>query len=127
MRNTPERMAVLELIYDSDTMYSVRELLQGLEQKRFRISRATLYNVLDLLCEWNLAVRMQLDKGYVVYGKADNNSPQLVLQCVACGKFFNVELPVWQSLINECRSEYGFVLENQKVLGRGLCKKCKKD
>ncbi len=127
MRNTPERLAVLDAIYKSDTMLGVRELLYRIEQQRFRISRATLYNVLDLLCDWGYVVRMQLNEGFVVYGKADSAKPQLVLQCVSCGKLSKVESPIWQALIEDCHKECGFVWENQKVLVRGLCNKCKKD
>lgn len=127
MRRTPERLAVLNALYRSETMLGVKELLQKIEAQRFRISRATLYNVLELLCEWGLAVRMQLNEGRVVYGRSDCITPQLVLQCRKCGELYYTEFPSWQKLLGDSYAEYGFLIENQKVLVRGLCKKCKKD
>ena len=49
MRKTPERYEVLDAICSSDEMLGVKELLSVLDDRRFRISRATLYNVLNLL------------------------------------------------------------------------------
>lgn len=126
MRKTPERYEVLDAIYSSDQMLGVKELLAILTMRRFRVSRATLYNVLNLLCEWKFVQKMQLKSGRVVYGKYDEDFPKLFVQCVKCDEIFEVDLGVWSQLIGECSNKYGFYIENQKVLLQGLCCKCKK-
>ena len=63
-RKTPERFAILREIYiyeghfDVDTMYDV------MAKTDYRVSRATLYNTLDLLLDCNLVRRHQFgDQG----------------------------------------------------------------
>ena len=126
MRKTPERYEVLDAIYSSNQMLGVKELLSILKERRFRVSRATLYNVLGLLCEWQFAVKMQLKSGRVVYGKYEGDTPKLFIQCVKCNEMFEINSDIWSQLIDECGNKYGFSLENQKVLLQGLCCKCKK-
>ena len=49
MRNTPERVALLEAIYSSEISFSAEALSSQMSQKRrMRISRATVYNNLGL-------------------------------------------------------------------------------
>ena len=126
MRKTPERYEVLDAIYSSQQMLGVKELFSLLNNRKFRISRATLYNVLNLLCDWQFVIKMQLKSGRVVYGRYETNASMLFVQCKKCGEIVDVKLDIWRQLLSECEDKYGFKIENQKVLVQGLCYKCKK-
>ena len=45
-RKTPERYAVLDAIYSMDSLFTMDALNEALNEKRFRVSRATLYKSL---------------------------------------------------------------------------------
>ena len=46
-RRTPERFAVLDAIYSMNGSFEIKELMDHLEEeKKFRVSRATIYNTI---------------------------------------------------------------------------------
>lgn len=69
-RKTPERFAILDEIYASDDHFDVDALYVQMRNRNYRVSRATIYNNIELLRECNLVRKHQFGDKKAHYEKS---------------------------------------------------------
>lgn len=89
LRKTPERYEILRRALEMPGHFSPFELHRLMEREGFHVSRSTIYNTLELLCDCGLLWRQLLSSREARYERAGHSHCHLV--CSRCGSVTEVE------------------------------------
>lgn len=120
LRCTPERFKILNMIYSIDGSFDIDTLLQHMEEKKFRVSRATIYNTITLLINANL-VTHHLFGNRSRYEKCFNNEKSHLI-CTKCGRITETTIPNLRETITPDIKK--FHLTHYSLYVYGVCSKC---
>ena len=124
LRRTPERFAILDMIYSIQGNFDIDMLNDRLQKKKVVISKATLYNTIELLSEC-LLITKQPYKGLSRYEKAYECIQRDHLICTQCGEVIEFCDPRIQEIQATASRLMNFDVSYYSLHIYGVCETCK--
>ena len=126
-RITPERFTVLEKILATDGHFDADELFLRLKSGGSKVSRATVYNTLELLEGCGLVLKHSFGENHSHYEKGHGRPHHDHLICVRCGTIIEFENTRFTRVQNEICREKNFKPQSSSFQIFGMCEKCQKE
>ncbi|MEQ8200562.1 MAG: transcriptional repressor [Syntrophomonadaceae bacterium] len=123
---TRQRQVILEVMQDAEGEHlSAEEVLQAARKRSPHLGIATVYRTLERMAGLGILYKTRFDEGKYRYELADDSDHHHHhIQCVRCGRIFELEEGLLDS-IEEKVMKQGFTVINHRLTIYALCSECK--
>jgi Fur family ferric uptake transcriptional regulator len=121
-RITPERFEVLDSAISYKGHFGADDLYIQMKNQNSNVSRATIYNTLELLAKCDLLAKRNFGDGLTRFESSFNRKNHDHLICTNCGNITEFSNPKIQEIVSSVCKELGFESEGYSFNIFGKCK-----
>ncbi|MER3522699.1 MAG: transcriptional repressor [Ignavibacteria bacterium] len=126
LRATPERFAVWDAVLESQGHFDAESLYYRMVSKGVKVSKATVYNTLDLLQECGLVSKYRFAESTSRYEKAFGRPHHHHMICLSCGDILEFVSDRLERIQEEIAESKDFKIQSTTIQIFGTCSKCTK-
>ncbi len=121
-RITPERFEVLDATLEYDGHFGADELFIQLKSLKSKVSRATVYNTLELLAQCDLLSKRNFGDNLNRFESNFKRQTHDHLICIECGKIVEFTDPRIRDIPKEISEKFGFEMSSYSFNIFARCK-----
>ncbi len=121
LRKTPERFNILRAIYGKKGHFDAEALYLELKKQDLKVSRATVYNTLDILVDCSLVSKQYFGDSITKYEKSYGYRQHDHLVCTTCGRILEFCDPRIERIKTMVEEVYNFRIDSHALNFYGEC------
>ena len=127
LRATAERFAILDAVLQTQGHFDAEGLYYRLISSGLKVSKATVYNTLDLLKDAGLVSKYRFTENSSRYEKAFGRPHHHHMICLECGDIIEFVNDRLERIHAEVCEEKKFLPQSSTLQIFGVCSRCKKE
>jgi Fur family ferric uptake transcriptional regulator len=127
LRATAERHAILDAVLQTQGHFDAEGLYSRLISSGIKVSKATVYNTLNLFQSAGLVSKYRFAESSSRYEKAFGRPHHHHLVCLSCGDIIEFVHDRLEKIQAEVCNENKFLPQSSSLQIFGICSRCKKD